>query len=443
MFKNKLIPATLMALALVGCNSSDSGSSSIQAAHASKDAPLANVWLNGSPQWTNVDFATASGFSTVTSGLNTVRVDVQLPGGETTTVISDTALSLNELSKYTVVVVGEADSTSSNSVEALVLSRPASGNQSSSSLDVQVAHAAAGVPDVDLYVTSPGADLSTSTAQATLSYKNDSGVLNIPGGDYQIRLALAGTQTVAFDSGTVSLANNSELTIAAVPNADSDGSSPVKLLVMDGSSSSVIYNATESAEIQVGHLVDDAPRVDVSLNGTEAVSDLDFKDVRDYTAVTSGTYDIDVYVDNTPASVVIDVNGQALDKGMDYGIFAVNELASIEGLIIETDRRPVATSAKLNVIHAAPSASTVDVYLTETSDITSASPAISGFDFKEDQQGVYVAAGTYFVTVTPTGTKTAAIGPASVTVENDKVYQAIAIDDGVATFDLIVNDITD
>ncbi len=242
----------------------------------------------------------------------------------------------------------------------------------------------------------------------------------------------------------MSLASNSELTIAAIPNQDSDGSSLVKLLVMDGSSSSIIYNATESAEIQVGHLVDDAPRVDVSLNGTEAVSNLDFKQVRDYTAVTAGTYDIDVYVDDTPSDVRIDVNGQALDKGMDYGVFAIDELATIEALLIVTDRRAVATSAKLNVIHAAKSASTVDVYLTETSDITNASPAISGFEYKKDQQGIYVAAGTYFVTVTPTGTKTAAIGPASVTVENDKVYQAIAIDDAIGTgFDLLVNDITD
>lgn len=443
MFSKNIIPATLIAVALVGCNSSDdNGTSSLQAAHASKDAPLANVWLNGSPQWTNVDFGAASGFSSVSAGSNTVRVDVQLPGGATTTVISDTTLNLSELNKYTVVVVGEADAASSNAVDALVLSRPVAGNQSSTTLDVQVAHAAAGVPDVDLYVTAPGADLSTSTAQATLSYQNDTGVLNIPGGDYQIRLALAGTQTVAFDSGTVPLASNSELTIAAIPNQDSNGSSLVKLLVMDGSSSSIIYNATESAEIQVGHLVDDAPRVDVSLNGTEAVSDLDFEQVRDYTAVTAGTYDIDVYVDDTPSDVRIDVNGQALDKGMDYGVFAIDELATIEALLIVTDRRPVATSAKLNVIHAAKSASTVDVYLTETSDITNASPAISGFEYKKDQQGIYVAAGTYFVTVTPTGTKTAAIGPASVTVANDKVYQAIAIDDG-AGFDLLVNDITD
>ncbi len=182
MFSKNIIPATLIAVALVGCNSSDdNGTSSLQAAHASKDAPLANVWLNGSPQWTDVDFGVASGFSSVTAGSNTVRVDVQLPGGATTTVISDTTLNLSDLNKYTVVVVGEADSASSNAVDALVLSRPVAGNQSSTTLDVQVAHAAAGVPDVDLYVTAPGADLSTSTAQATLSYQNDTGVLNIPG----------------------------------------------------------------------------------------------------------------------------------------------------------------------------------------------------------------------------------------------------------------------
>ncbi|MDN3685644.1 DUF4397 domain-containing protein [Vibrio sinaloensis] len=379
--------------------------SALQAVHASVDAPLANVWINNSPSLVGVDYGVGSGYLSVDAGYNRVEVEVQLAGGATTTVIPKTRLYLDEDNKYTVFVVGEAAAGGSEPVEALVIERPAIGEANASSLDVQVVHASAGVPDVDLYVTAPGADINSASALDTLAYKDSTGVVNIAGGDYQVRLTLAGTKTVAFDSGTVSLASNSELTIAAIPNQDSGGSSLVKLLVLDGSSSSIIYNLTENAEVQVGHLVSDAPRVDVSLNGSEAISDLDFKDLSPYTAIAGGDYDIGVYPDNTPGTLVIDEMDVALNKGMDYGIFAVNKLATIEALVIETERRPVATSAVLNVIHAAPSASTVDVYLTATTDISTATPAISGFDFKEYQQGIYVAAGDYYVTVTPTGTK--------------------------------------
>ncbi|EGA69477.1 hypothetical protein VISI1226_09864 [Vibrio sinaloensis DSM 21326] len=442
MWNKYSVVALVASLALVGCDDDDE-KSALQAVHASVDAPLANVWINNSPSLVGVDYGVGSGYLSVDAGYNRVEVEVQLAGGATTTVIPKTRLYLDEDNKYTVFVVGEAAAGGSEPVEALVIERPAIGEANASSLDVQVVHASAGVPDVDLYVTAPGADINSASALDTLAYKDSTGVVNIAGGDYQVRLTLAGTKTVAFDSGTVSLASNSELTIAAIPNQDSGGSSLVKLLVLDGSSSSIIYNLTENAEVQVGHLVSDAPRVDVSLNGSEAISDLDFKDLSPYTAIAGGDYDIGVYPDNTPGTLVIDEMDVALNKGMDYGIFAVNKLATIEALVIETERRPVATSAVLNVIHAAPSASTVDVYLTATTDISTATPAISGFDFKEYQQGIYVAAGDYYVTVTPTGTKTAAIGPALVSLANETVYQAVAIDDDPTGFDLLLTTITD
>ncbi|TOM53508.1 hypothetical protein CGH76_00275 [Vibrio parahaemolyticus] len=46
--------------------------------------------------------------------------------------------------------------------------------------------------------------------------------------------------SVVFDSGAVALSANSNLTIAAINTGDSSGSLPVKQLVLDGSSSSII-----------------------------------------------------------------------------------------------------------------------------------------------------------------------------------------------------------
>lgn len=418
---------------LVGCDDDDKSESSLQAVHASVDTPKANLKVNGESKLTGVDYGVGSGFFSVPADTNSLIVDVQLPGGATTTVIPSTDVYMDKNNRYTVFVVGQAASGSSFPVEAIVVTRPLTGQASSSTLDVQVVHASAGVPDVDLYVTAPGADINSASALDTLAFKDDTGVLNIASGSYQIRLTLAGTKTVAFDSGTVALSANSELTIAAIPNQDSGATSPVKLVVLDGSNSSQIINASEQAELEVGHLVSDFGIVDISIDGTEAISNVSFKGLTGYTASTSlaqGEYDIVVYQDDTPATLVLTLNNTSVVRGGDYGVFAVGKAATtVEGLLIETDRRPVATSAKLNVIHAAPDASTVDVYLTASTDISSASPAISSFDFKESEQGIYVAAGSYFVTVTPTGTKTAAIGPVAVTVADDKVYQAIAAND--------------
>ncbi|EJG1629607.1 hypothetical protein B5X20_RS14220 [Vibrio parahaemolyticus] len=92
-------------------------------------------------------------------------------------------------------------------------------------------------------------------------------------------------------------------------------------------------------------------------------------------------------------------------------------------------RRAVATSATLNVTHAAanPVAEMVDIYLKTSVGIECSDPTITNFAHKESAKGLYVAVGTYYVTVTVAGNP-----------------DAVAIDDGNnGGFNLLVDDITD
>lgn len=443
----KSIPAVLAtsALLLVGCddddNDNDVTQARVQAVHASPDAPLANVLVNGSAALSGVDYATASGYVPLSEGQNGIQVDVQLPGGEVATVIPNTVLDLDSSLLYTVMVVGQADPSAEFAVEPLVVTRSAAGDGDTSNVDVQVVHASPGVPDVDLHVTGPDDVIDPASALATLGYKDSTGVVSVPAADYRVRLTLAGTDTVAFDSGTVPLPAGAELTIAAIPNVNKSATatlSPVKLLVMDGTASSVIYDAGEIAQVRVGHLSSDAPEVDVALNGSEAISDLVFTDVTGYVDLAATAYDIGVYAFNDPNTLQIDAQGVAFDKGLDYSVYAINALANIEPLVVVDDRRSVVTSASLSVIHAASvsAAAVVDVYLTGSSDITNSDPALPSFAYKDIVKQVYVAGGTYFVTVTAPGTKDVILGPTEITVENGKVYKAIATNGGLLAADI-------
>jgi hypothetical protein len=317
-------------------------------------------------------------------------------------------------------------------------------------LDVQVVHAASGIPAVDLYVTEPDAVLADSTPIGNLAYKAVTDVLNIPAGDYQIRLAVG--DTVVFDSGTLSLAGNTNLTIAAIKSGDSNSSSPVQLLVLDGSGSTTLQDAGSTAEVRVGHLVDSAPVVDVHVNGEAfgPLADLAFKQIRGYLELAPGSYDVDVFVDDTTSEPIISAAGLSVEAAGDYSVYAVGsviENVELEPLVVADERRAVATSAVLNVTHAAanPGASMVDIYLTTTTGIEGSDPVITDFAYKESVQGVYVAKGDYFVTVTVAGDPSAvAIDSAPVTVTDGVVYQVVAIDDGNnGGFNLLVNDITD
>ena len=443
---------TLVAVLGIAACGSDSDSieySNLQAVHASSDAPLANVWINDQAALTGVDYGVGSGYVRLPEGANSVQVDVQLPGGDVATVVDKTTLDLDSDLYYTAFVVGDA-SGAPNPVEPLIVTRSATSMADANSLDVQVVHAASGVPAVDLYVTEPGVALADSSPITNLTYKASTDVLNIPAGDYQVRLAVG--DTVAFDSGTIPLPANANLTIAAIKTGDSNSTSPVKLMVLNGSGSSILEDKGSQAEVRVGHLVDGAPVVDVHVDGAAfaPLSDLEFKQIRGYLDLAPKAYDIDVYVDGTTTDPIIDVDGLEVKGGMDYSIYAVGVVApaiAIEPLVVEDMRRAVATSATLNVTHAAanPVAEMVDIYLTTSAGIDGSDPAIANFAYKDSVQGVYVAEGSYFVTVTVAGDpNTVAIDSAPVTVMNGVVYQVVAIDDGNnGGFNLIVGDITD
>ncbi|MEZ8585665.1 DUF4397 domain-containing protein [Vibrio cyclitrophicus] len=443
-----ILAVAISALFIVGCNDDDEPTTQIQAVHASPDAPLANVLINSQARWTGVDYANASGYTSVTAGQTSVQVDVQLPGDAVLTVLPQNQFELSSDTDYTVMVVGDADG-SNNPVEALVVTRPASGTATSSSLDVQVVHAASGVGDVNLYVTGPSDPLGTPLG--TLGYKDFTDVLNIPAGQYRVRLETVSGSAIAFDSGEITLSGGSELTIAAVPRADSNSASPVKLMVMDGKGSSLIYDMAETAEVRVGHLVDGAPNVDVYVNLTQfaPLDDLMFKEVRGFLDLAAGSYDIDIYETATTSPTFIDVDGLAVFTGMDYSVYAVGTVSNLnlEALVVPENRRPVATSAVLNITHAAanPIAALVDIYLTENVGISGSTPALSNVKFKDYANGIYVAAGSYYVTITVAGDPTTvAIDSAPATLADGVVYQVVAIDDVAGTgFNLLVSDTTD
>ena len=101
-----------------------------------------------------------------------------------------------------------------------------------------------------------------------------------------------------------------------------------------------------------------------------------------------GNYFIDVAATGTTAPV-IDVNDVALAG--ELTIAAVNNLASIEPLVLVDDREVTPGKAKLRAVHASPNAPAVDIFV----DGAGLLPALTNLSFKESTDYLELDPGAY------------------------------------------------
>ena len=433
--------ATVAAVLLSACGSSSDDESTVvlpelitevRVHHTVADAPNVNVLVNGGAAVEDAGFGASSTVLELDAGTYSLQVDAILADGSTATVIGPVNDTLAANTRYEILAIGKvADETIQPLIITNLNSEIADGNAR-----LQVVHAAPDAPLVDIYLTAPDADLSASSPAATLAFSDFTGQVEVPAGDYQVRITPAGDPaTVVFDSGTLPLTAGADLIVSAVTNTKS-GSSPVMLQVADGSGASIVTDINAGADVRIVHSSADAPTVDFVADGDmpATLATLSFGQFTDYLNVADGDYLIDVIVNGTTTVALNDIP-LSLAQGEIYSVYAIGSAGdgSLTAGVLTPDTRRIATEAKLQAVHASPTAGDVDIYVTATDDITSATPAFTAVPFTTENGPastgyVSLMPGDYYVTITPTGTKDAAIGPELVTLEGNGIYTAVAVD---------------
>lgn len=450
MFKYMLVWITFFFVASMFVSCSDSGSSvssqeesssaKISVLHASPDAPKINIIVNNETVLSGVDYAEGGLVQSletteflvlingeyVSVGADTYSLSVEsvLPDGEVTTVIEPLNFDLGGSLRYSVIAVNSA-----NNIEPLIVEATHT-SIGFGKARVQIVHASASAPAVDIYVTVPNADINQSTALGTLSFKEDLGAIEFPVGEYQIRITPQDSKAILFDSGAFTLSYAEDLVIAALPNVGIDGVSPVQLAVLDGNTSSVIMDKDTPASFRVIHNSPGAPAVDIVLDNNfeePLVSGLRFSDFTSYINVPENTYNVKVVATGTKNDV-IDAD-LSVSRGSISSIYAINNLSAIEPLLLADDNRKVSAEAKVRIVHGSTTAGSVDIYLTEPYEsLQDAMPAFSEVPFKANTGYIALATGEYQIRVTPTGSKDVIIDTGVLSLEAGKVYTAVARD---------------
>lgn len=213
----------------------------------------------------------------------------------------------------------------------------------------------------------------------------------------------------------------------------------VALFTVGCSSSDDAPMSTPTASVRIVHASPDAPAVDVYANGSRIVSGAPFKAGTAFLSLPAGTVNLAVKVAGTETTVLS--ASATLDPGSLTTVMAVNKAASLEPLLIgESMSRPAMGSVRVRVVHAAPDAPAVDVYVTAPgADLATATPTLAAVPFKAVSEALTVPQGTYQVRLTGAGSKAPVFDSGSVALmsQDDLVLAAVAQDRGASPVTLL------
>ncbi len=476
---NKLLNLSIVSVALflTACDTDDArirtpasttpppATFNLQVVHAVSDAPTVNVALNGEEAAADVDFKVASGqFVNEATGTYSLTIAANTPDGTATPVLTIDDIPYEATTYNTVFAIG----TVATEITEVTISRPREAI-AEDIVRATVLHAAAGAPAVDIYVipddgmNMPDDDLSGFTPINTdpVAFGDDLGPLDLDAGDYVIRVTVAGDATQeVFNSGFVTLPGGVDAIVAAVDNTTEGSSAPISALLVTATGAAEILDSETEAVVRIEHTISDIGAVDVVVSTVDEdgalvpVGDpigIDFPDVVP-AQVPGGNgvgLDPDDYViqvfqaencvlncgDDT-TDPVTPPDTTTLDAGILYDALAQGLAMPGEGqpaaaLAYEADdRRRVALTTKLRLIHSSGSTPNVDVYVVDAAvvDITDVDPTLADVPFGANTGFIGLTPGDYNVYVTPAGDKTIAIQALGITLDERGIYTAIARD---------------
>jgi hypothetical protein len=183
--------------------------------------------------------------------------------------------------------------------------------------------------------------------------------------------------------------------------------------------------AAGTANLRVLHASPDAPAVDVYLddNIVDALTNVPFGAISDYLKVPAGAHNVKVYATGTTSSPVIDAD-LTLAAGKAYTVAATGAVADIKAQVLQDDAKPVASTAKVRVVHFSADAPAVDI-ATAGSAVDEA--VVKNLAYPDATDYLALPGGTYDLEVRLAGETTVALALPNVKVQDGRAYSVFAV----------------
>ncbi len=324
----------------------------LRVAHVSPDAPNVDVWLDGSVVLNNVPYGAFSGYQDIDAGMHQVQV---FATGTSMDPVIDATLDFAEGSATTVAATGLL---SDDSFGPLVLSDTRDTDPSMAW--VRFVHTAADAPAVDITLADGTVLFEDVEFNEFIDYTP------VHPGSYSLQVRIAGTEDVVLSFEPVSLDQGTTYSVLAKGTL-ADGTLGAWATVdAPGPGDEAQELSVLGTSLRVAHLSEDAPAVDVWLDGAEVLSDVSYPAFSPYLDIMAGSRNVQVFVAGTTTDPVIDAT-------LDFAAGSATTVAAT-GLLADESFGPVVLSdtrltdpdeAWVRFVHTGADAPAVDITLAD------------------------------------------------------------------------------
>jgi hypothetical protein len=280
---------------------------------------------------------------------------------------------------------------------------------------VRLVHAVPGAGPVDVTV---GEGNNSTVLFDNATFRNGTQYTQVPGGEYtlDVRAATANDTGEVIESFEVDVSNGTSYTATAY------GESAESLSLrtdVDG----------EISTVRVAHFSPDAPAVDVLVDGESFITNVSSGTITDYEDLTPGQHRVTITEADNESAVLFNQT-QALQPG-EYTITATGEATpgartTFTPVVLQDNgTAPDENTSAVQLVHAAPGLSTVDVTIEQNNSTTVLYDNVS---FANVSQYLQVPAGEYDLQIraATAGNDGEIITTTGVEVEGGETYTAFA-----------------
>ncbi len=314
-------------------------------------API-DVTLDDNAFASGLGFESLSLYQQINAGTHTIKAIVT---GSVSNLILQTVLVLGE-ANYTYIMYGPITAPVGQLFDDTVLDSGA-GN-----FNLRVLNAAAGIGDVDVYLTDPGANLNqVSPSVSSVGYGARTGFGTLPVGNLQLRITPTGSKTVIFDSPPQNYSERASFEIV-VYSRGSGTLANVALLNIDGAGAGSIINSLLSQFKVINASTVSSP-LNVFFDGVLALSNIPFTGATGYQRTSAGQHSLTVQATATPGATLLTVT-PTLTAAMDSSIILEGPAGAMTATVLTDDNLPPGEgNARVRVVNASASIAALDVFV--------------------------------------------------------------------------------